>query len=292
MVFINDINPEIFNYGFIHIRWYGVFFLIGIILNYLVVRWAFRREKYPVADLDSCAVYLFIGLIVGARVGHIIFYEPSYYFSEPLRILQVWKGGLASHGAAIGVFLAYLLWVVIHKIDFKKYADIFVLGMPLTAMFVRIGNFFNSEIVGVRSGKCMAGESGVLGSGVGDCTGWGVIFKRLGEDFPRYPAQLFEAGLSLGIFVLMIFIYLKFGKRGKELKAGGVEAVRGVPALFYVFLYILLYFVGRFIIEFWKDLHGLPLDFPLSTGQVLSILPILLAGLWFGIFFPRRGVRK
>lgn len=251
MVFVNNIDPELLNYGFVHIRWYGVMFLTGIILNYLILRWTFKKNKYRVEDLDSIAVYLFVGLIVGARLGHIIFYEPQYYLEHPVQILKIWNGGLASHGAAIGVFLAYLTWVIVHKIDFKKYADILVLGMPVTAMFVRIGNFFNSEIVGIKSEKI------------------GVIFKKLGEDFPRHPAQLYEAVLSFAVFFIMFFIYKKWSKK--------------TPKLFYVFLYMLLYFAGRFVIEFWKDLHGLPADFPLSTGQVLSILPIVLSLGYFGM---------
>ncbi|MFA6917763.1 MAG: prolipoprotein diacylglyceryl transferase [Candidatus Gracilibacteria bacterium] len=258
MIFVNNIDPELLNYGFIHIRWYGLMFLIGIVLNYLVLRWAFRRGGHRLEDLDSIVVYLFVGLILGARFGHIIFYEPQYYFENPAEILKIWNGGLASHGAAIGVFLAYLTWVVVHKVDFKKYADILVLGMPLTAAFVRIGNFFNSEIVGIRS------------------DGWGVIFKRLGEDFPRYPAQLFESILSFVIFAVMILIYKRWRSRGVA------------PKLFYVFSYMLLYFSGRFVIEFWKDLHGLPADFPLSTGQVLSILPIVLALGYFGLVAWKR----
>lgn len=253
MVFVNDIDPVLLNYGVLNVRWYGLMFLIGIVLNYLILRWAFKKDGYRVEDLDSIAVYLFVGLVVGARLGHIIFYEFSYYFTHPLEVFKIWNGGLASHGAAIGVFLAYLIWVIAHKIRFSKYADILVLGMPVTAMFVRIGNFFNSEIVGISTGE-----------------NFGVIFKRLGEDFPRHPAQLYEAVLSFFVFLVMIFIYKRWGM-GKK-----------TPPLFFVFLYILLYFVGRFVIEFWKDLHGLPESFPLSTGQVLSILPVVLAVVWFG----------
>jgi len=253
MVFVNDIDPVLLNYGILNIRWYGIMFLIGLVLNYLILRWAFLKRGYRVEDLDSIAVYLFVGLIAGARLGHIIFYEAWYYWAHPLEVFKIWNGGLASHGAAIGVFVAYLIWVLIHRVKFSKYADILVLGMPVTAMFVRIGNFFNSEIVGIMSG--------------GD---FGVIFKRLGEDFPRHPAQLYEAALSLFVFLVMIFIYKKWGITKKS------------PPLFFVFIYVLLYFVGRFVIEFWKDLHGLPESFPLSTGQVLSIPAIALAVGYFG----------
>lgn len=257
MIFINDIDPELLNYGILNIRWYGLFFLIGIVLTYLVLAWAFKKNKYKISDLESIAVYLFVGLILGARLGHIIFYEPQYYFAHPAQILKIWNGGLASHGAAIGLFLAYLTWTIVHKVNFKKYVDILALGIPIAAMFVRIGNFFNSEIVGIKSN--------------GD---FGVIFKRLGEDFPRHPAQLYEAALNFVIFFVMFFIYKKYYKK--------------TPPLFYLFSYLFLYFGGRFLIEFKKDLHGLPEDFPLSTGQVLSILPVLLAVGYFGATLWKR----
>lgn len=247
MNFVNNLDPELLNYGFIHIRWYGLMFLIGIMLNLLVVRWAFKREKYHMEDMESCALYLFVGLILGARLGHILFYEFNYYWAHPLDVFKIWNGGLASHGAAIGVFVAYSIWVLVHKVKFSKYVDLFVMAFPLTAMFVRIGNFFNSEIVGIKT-----------------TSNFGVIFQRLGEDFPRYPAQLFEAVLSYVIFVFFFFTYKYFWEK--------------TPKLFYVFSYMGLYFTGRFFIEFVKDLHGpLPTDFPLSMGQVLSIIPILIA---------------
>ncbi|MDD3861666.1 MAG: prolipoprotein diacylglyceryl transferase [Candidatus Gracilibacteria bacterium] len=258
MTFVNNIDPVIFSYGFFSLRWYGIFFLIGIVLNYLLLIWAFKKNKYKISDLESLVVYLFFGLILGARFGHIIFYEPAYYFAHPENILKIWNGGLASHGAAIGLLIAYALWTFIHKIKFSKYVDILALGIPITAMFVRIGNFFNSEIVGIKSG--------------GD---FGVIFKRLGEDFPRHPAQLYEAVLNLAIFLFLFFVYKKYYKK--------------TPPLFYLFSYLFFYFGGRFLIEFKKDLHGLPESFPLSTGQVLSLVPVGLSVVYFlWIFLKRR----
>jgi prolipoprotein diacylglyceryl transferase len=257
MIFVNDLSPEIFNYGFVHIRWYGLLFLIGVVLSYLITRWAFKKNKFSFEDLDSIALYLFIGLIVGARLGEILFYDPVYYLQNPSQLLAVWNGGLSSHGATIGLVFAFLIWTFIHKIGFAKYADLFALGMPVAAMFVRIGNFFNSEIYGTRTD----------GS-------FGVIFAKLGEDFPRHPAQLYEAGLLFVIFVVLFFVYKIYSKK--------------LPSLFITFSFIFLYFTGRFFIEFVKDLHGLPADFPLSTGQVLSILPILFAVVYFITLICRR----
>lgn len=265
MVFINDFSPEMVNFGPISIRWYGLLFAVGIILNYLLVKWIFQREKYPVPDLESLLFYLFPGLVIGARLGEVLFYEPGYFFSNPSEIIKIWHGGLSSHGATIGLFVAYLIWIKVHKAGFTRYADALAIGMPITAAFVRTGNFFNSEIVGIPTGSAT-----VPGK-------WGVVFKRLGEDFPRHPVQLYEALLSIVIFLILFSAYKKY--------------YRNTPPLFFMFLYIMLYFAGRFIIEFYKDLHVLPEEFPLSMGQVLSILPILISLGYFVIIFPKQSKR-
>lgn len=256
MVFINDFSPEMVQWGPLAIRWYGVLFASGVILNYLLVKWIFRREGYPVSDLESLFVYLFLGLIIGARLGEVIFYEPDFFLSNPSDIIKIWHGGLSSHGAGIGLFTAYIIWTRKNKVKFSKYADALAIGIPITAAFVRIGNFFNAEILGIPSGSSQ----------------WGVIFKRTGEEFPRHPVQLYEAVLNIVLFVLLFRIYKRY--------------YRKTPPLFFLSLYFLLYFSGRFIIEFWKDLHVLPEGFLLSMGQVLSIVPILLAAGYFVLVFP------
>lgn len=253
---INDLSPILVSLGPVQIRWYGLMFATGIALGYLVILWAFKREKYNVRHLESLAVYLFFGLIIGARLGHIFFYNPGYFLANPVEILKVWHGGLASHGATIGLFVAFYAWVKVHKVKFLKYPDVVTLGIPVVAAFVRIGNFFNSEIVGTSTEKP-----------------WGVVFKRLGEDFPRHPAQLYEAILNLVIFVILIAIYKKAYKKTKP--------------LFFMFLYILLYFGGRFVLEFWKDLQGPFENFPLAMGQMLSLIGVLAATIYFIFIFPR-----
>lgn len=255
MIFINDLSPALIQIGPITIRWYGVLLSSGIISYYFLLKWIFKREGYPLSDLDGIIIYLFWGLIIGARLGEVFFYEPAYYLTSPVEILKVWNGGLSSHGAAAGLLISYLLWIRTHKVSFKKYIDVLVIGMPLTAAFVRVGNFFNSEIVGKP-----------VGDGVVPGT-WGVVFRRLGEDFPRHPAQLYEAVLSIAVFFILFLTYRRYYRKRQP--------------LFFLFLFILLYFTGRFIIEFWKDLHGLPGWFPLSTGQVLSIAPILISAGYF-----------
>lgn len=257
MIFYHNISPIIADFGPLSLRWYGLLFVIGLVLTYLVLRWIFKREKLDVRDLESVALYLFVGMVVGARLGHIVFYDLTFYLENPLEIFMIWKGGLASHGAAIGLLVVYLLWIWIHKKKFTLYLDLLVIGFPITSGFVRIGNFFNSEIVGRTTD----------GS-------WGVVFQRLGEDLPRHPSQLYESALSFGIFFVLLFVYLKWFKK--------------LPPLFILFIYIFLYFSTRFIVEFWKERHVLSYDIPLSMGQWLSILPVLIAVGYFAWLLIKR----
>ena len=254
MIFTNNIDPILFSLGGLQVHWYGVFFALGIIFCYLFLTKGFEKHGYPAGHVDSMAIYLFFGLLIGARLGQVFFYEPGYFLENPAEIVKVWKGGLSSHGATIGLLIAYVIWLKVHKIKFSKYVDLIVVPMPIAAACVRIGNFFNSEIIGNPTGS-----------------NYGVIFKRLGEDFPRHPAQLYEGALCLFTFGVLYYLYKKY--YGK------------LPQLFILFTFLFVYFGGRFVLEFFKDLHGpLPTDFPLSMGQVLSILPALMAVGWFAFY--------
>jgi len=259
-MFIHEISREIATFGDLTLRWYGLMFVIGLLLNYFYTVWIFKREKYPVEHFETAAIFLFIGMVVGARLGHVFFYESDFYMSHPIEILKIWNGGLASHGAAIGLLVFYFLWLKFQKVEFSKYADVLVLGMPITAGFVRIGNFFNSEIIG----KPTDGS-------------WGVVFTKLGEDFPRYPSQFYEAGLSFTIFFILFFVYIKYYKK--------------LPPLFILFLYVLLYFSTRFVVEFWKEREFTPYGLSLSMGQFLSVLPVLIAVGYFVYIAVRKRMR-
>ena len=188
-MFVHEISREIATFGGLTLRWYGLFFVIGLLINFFFTRWVFKREKYPIEHLETVVIFLFLGMVIGARLGHVFFYEADFYLSNPGEIIKIWKGGLASHGAAIGLLVFYLIWLKIQKVKFTKYVDVLVLGMPITAGFVRIGNFFNSEIVGRATNS-----------------DYGVIFAKLGEDFPRHPSQFYEAGLSFLIFFILFWV--------------------------------------------------------------------------------------
>jgi len=259
-MFYHNISPILIEIGPLTIRWYGLIFAIGLLLAYFFIVWIFRREKLNLNHLDIIVLYLFLGLFIGARIGHVFFYEASYYLSDPIEIIKVWRGGLSSHGAALGVFIAYLIWIKIYKVKFSEYADYLVIGFPIVSMFVRIANFFNSEIIG----KPTSGR-------------WGVVFQKLGEDFPRHPTQLYEAGLSLLIFTVLFLVYKKYKEK--------------LPTYFILFFYVFLYFITRFIVEFWKARHTIPDSFLLSMGQILSIIPILIAVGYF-VYLLKKSLKK
>lgn len=243
-----NISPEIID-GY-QIRWYGLLFASGFIVGYQIMSWIFKKEGKSLKDLEALTLTMIIGTVVGARLGHCLFYEPEYYLMNPIEILKVWRGGLASHGAAIGIVAA--LWFYCRKrkdISYLWILDRIVIVIALAGCFIRLGNFFNSEIIGIPAD-----------------VPWAVIFGRV-DLVPRHPAQLYESISYLGIFFILIFRYKKFGS---ELPAGQLFG-----------LFLILIFGARFVIEFVKEKQsafesGMLLD----MGQLLSI-PLILAGIYF-----------
>lgn len=246
MAFVHDFSAVAVSLGPVDIRWYGLLYAVTLTSYYLVARWIFKREGLSQELLESMVIWMFVGLLVGSRLGHVFFYEAGYYLQHPLEILMVWKGGLASHGGAIGLLVSFLLWARRQKVDMAKLFGLIVIPMPLAAGFVRIGNFMNSEIVGHPT----EGP-------------FGVIFAKLGEDFARHPVQLYSTVMNWIVFAVLITVYLKFYKK--------------LPKAFLAFLYIGLYFLGRFTVEYWKDLQGPLESLPITMGQLLSVVPVLVS---------------
>lgn len=245
MIFTNNFDPIMLEVGPIAMRWYGFIFALGIMAYYGLISWIWKREKYSEKHLEGLILYMFFGLVIGARMGHVLFYNAGYYFAEPVRILKIWEGGLASHGAALGLLVAFAAWCWKNKVKFSKYVDAIAIPMALTAAFVRLGNFFNSEIIGTPTN----GE-------------WGVIYARLNEDFPRHPVQFYEMGVTLFAFAVIMWLYLKKYKEK--------------PPMFILGVYLAIYFTGRIVAEAWKARQIVPESIPLSMGQMLSIIPVLI----------------
>ncbi|MEJ2543846.1 MAG: prolipoprotein diacylglyceryl transferase [Calditrichaceae bacterium] len=144
-----NVNPEIFHIGFISIRYYSLLFMLSFILGIAIFHGVYKRENKPKEDLDPLLIYMMLGTVIGARLGHCLFYDPSYYLSNPIKILKVWEGGLASHGAAIGILLSLYLYSRKHPDQpFLWLVDRIVITVALAGFFIRMGNLFNSEIIG------------------------------------------------------------------------------------------------------------------------------------------------
>ncbi len=243
-----NVSPEIVRFGAFSLRWYGVFFAILFAIGYLMGRWMMRIEHKDVASLDTLLVYLILGTIIGARLGHCFFYEPGYFLRHPIEILEVWKGGLASHGGAIGVMIALYLYSRRHPDQPLMWLlDRVVVPTALGGVLIRLGNLFNSEILGDPTQ-----------------VPWAFVFLRV-DSVPRHPAQLYEALAYLLIFIGLFLLY-------RRLRAA-------TPPGLLVGIFFASVFTARFFIEFVKERQATyEQNLPLSVGQLLSI-PFVVAGL-------------
>lgn len=257
-------DPEIVNIFGISIRYYGLLFVGGLILSIYLLGWIFKREQIPSQNLEILSVYGVIGILAGARLGHCLFYEPSYYLAHPLEmILPVtfspdggikFTGyqGLASHGGVLGVLIALYFYSRKTKQSMIDTLDLIAVVAGILFAFIRLGNFMNSEIIGTPTTKP-----------------WGVIFERV-DNVPRHPAQLYEAISYLIIFAIMMFLYKRMRDRLKNGFLFGLATV--------------LFFTARFIIEFVKENQvGFERGMTFNMGQLLS-LPFILTGIGFMIF--------
>ncbi len=240
------------------LNYYGVLFMTGIFIGYLIVKTIYKREGVPVAQLDSLLVYIILGTLIGARLGHCLFYQPGYFLSHPLEMLlpiEKVEGsysfagyrGLASHGGAIGVLLAIVLYCKKYKIKLLWLLDRVAIAVPVTGACIRLGNFMNSEIYG----KPTDGS-------------WGIVFIK-DDLIPRHPTQLYEAFSYLLVFIIL-YLFYSIGKT--RIKNGQMSG-----------LFLVLLFLARFTIESFKENQQTFEDrMLLNMGQLLSI-PFIIAGI-------------
>ncbi|MGM0636093.1 MAG: prolipoprotein diacylglyceryl transferase [Bacteroidota bacterium] len=252
-------DPSIgFDLGIFTLRYYSLMFLIAFGSGWFITKKIYKRENISDDKLDSLFIYVIIGTLLGARLGHVIFYQAELFTQDPLSILLPFRfvpefeftgfQGLASHGATIGIAIsAYIYSKKILKKHVFWVLDRIVMPISFGAIFVRIGNFMNSEIIG----KATQSD-------------YGVIFVQLGENFPRHPAQLYES-VSYGL--LFLFLWLIYWKTNARKKTG---------LLFGLFFTIL--WVIRFVVEYFKE-PQVPerADWLFNTGQLLSI-PFFIIG--------------
>lgn len=254
-----NVTPEIFTIGEWGPRWYGLLFALSFVSGYYIMLKFFKREGIKQEVLDSLTMYMFFGVLLGARLGHCLFYEPEFYLKNPIKILMVWQGGLASHGAAIGILIALYLFVRKQNKKFLWIMDRIVIVVALAGFLIRTGNLMNSEIYGNQTSMP-----------------WGFIFELRGETVPKHPTQIYEALAYLFIFVLLYRIFIKGYKKDKH------------GFIFGIFLILL--FSSRFFIEFLKeDQVEFEAKMALNMGQWLSI-PFVLAGIILLYFSLKPGI--
>lgn len=253
-----DVSPELFPSSSFAFRWYGLLFALGFFFAYALMYHIFKKENIRIRILDLLTFWMFVATLIGARLGHVFFYEWSYYKDHIGEIFMVWEGGLASHGAAVAIIIMLLFFARHFKLNLLWLFDRLAIVIPVVAAFVRLGNLMNSEIYGV----------------VTDLP-WGFVFvndKNAG-DLPRHPTQLYEA---LSYLLITLVLYLVWRKK-KSVVPRGLSAG----------ILLVMLFTARFLIEFVKtEQVSFEKDMSLFMGQWLSI-PFVLFGA-FLIFWSLR----
>jgi prolipoprotein diacylglyceryl transferase len=251
-------SPIIAKLGPITLRWYGLLFMSGFVVGTFVLTHIYKSERVSPRWVDVITVYMLIGTVIGARLGHCLFYDPDYYLSHPLEILKIWEGGLASHGATLGILLAVWLFSRNNKFDYLWTLDRIVIVVASGGALIRLGNLFNSEIIGR----------------VTDVP-WAFKFARYNEihheltNIPnelRHPTQIYESLFCVFLFVMLYGMWNRTRER--------------TPRGLLFGLFVVLLFTFRFLVEFLKENQ---VDFenglPLNMGQILSI-PLIFVGIW------------
>lgn len=259
-----NVDPTLFDIFGREIRWYGLLWVIGLIVAVYIVQKIFKHEDLPEKWFDSLFVYMIVGIIVGARLGHCLFYEPAYYLANPIEILKVWEGGLASHGGVIGIIIA--VWLYSRKVSHLNMLwtfDRVMVPTGFTAAMIRFGNLMNHEIYGGPTDQP-----------------WGFRFIDNLHQWmqgaapvytePSHPTQIYEALVYLVVFAITMYLYWKTDAKHRKGLITGVG--------------ILIIFVFRFFVEYVKNVqvdseNAMRENTGLILGQWLSI-PFILWGIW------------
>lgn len=252
-------NPDLFAFhlGSFGVRWYSLCWCFALLAAYVLVQRLYRRQHIADKLFDPLFFYCFVGILVGARLGHCLFYEPGYFLAHPLEMIlpmrQTANGwtftgyaGLASHGGTIGLMLALWLYVRKTKLNIMRVLDNIAIATPASAMFIRLGNLMNSEIIGKPTD-----------------VPWAFVFERV-DMLPRHPGQLYEA---ICYFVFLIAGYVLYHKYPQKVGTG-----------FYFGFCLTTIFTARFFIEYTKEVQeAWEAAMPINMGQILSI-PFVLLG--------------
>jgi len=253
-----NINPILVKLGPIQVSWYGLMYVFGFLASYLLVRYQMKKKDFGVSKLDveNLYFYLILGLVIGARLGYVLFYDLKMYLADPLEIFAIWHGGMSFHGGLIGVLLVGILFSWKNKKSFLKIADLFIVTAPIGLGLGRIGNFINGELYGRVTQ-----------------VPWAMIFPTDKDLLPRHPSQLYESALEGGILFLILW-FLK----DKKLPTGGLLAI-----------FLSLYGLFRFFVELFREPDpqlGFILG-PLTMGQTLSAF-MTIGGILLFLYLKRR----
>jgi len=254
-----DFDPVAFSLGPLHVRWYGLMYLLAFLQFWWLGRLRIAtRPGWSNQHLDDLLFYGVLGVVIGGRLGQVLFYEPAYYFSHPLEIFAIWKGGMAFHGGFLGVLVAMAAWTKKHRTHWLDTTDFIAPLVPLGLLAGRIGNFINGELWGRPADPSLP---------------WAMIFPQAGDSLPRHPSQLYHAGLEgLALFIILWL----YSRRSRP--RGAVSA-----------LFLIGYGICRFAVEYFRepDAGIFGHSYAISMGQWLS-LPMILAGIALFIWSSRR----
>lgn len=250
------IDPVMASIGPIKIHWYGLAYVIGILLGWWYIRATISRYPNGINTLqvDDSVTYLVLGIILGGRLGHVLLYDPVFYFSNPFEIIAVWKGGMSFHGGLVGVLIAFYIYTKKIGVPFLRFMDIFAIATPIGLFFGRIANFVNQELYGR----------------VTDVP-WAMVFPH-SDGQPRHPSQLYEA-LSEGLLLLLVCSWLWRKPQWRE-RPGRLSGV-----------FLVGYALARCFCEAFREPDvAVEILSPLTWGQILC-LPMIMIG-WFLIRRP------
>ena len=259
-----NVDPELFTILGREIRWYGLLWVIGLIVAVFIVQRIFDKENLPEKWFDSLFIYMMVGIIVGARLGHCLFYEPAYYLANPIEILKVWEGGLASHGGVIGIIIA--VWLYSKRVTKKSMLwtfDRVIVPTGFTAAFIRLGNLMNHEIYGGPTSQPWGFKF------IENLHAWKAGAAPIYSE-PSHPTQIYEAIVYLIVFIVTMYLFWKTDAKKKQ--------------GFLIGIAMIIIFASRFFIEYLKNVQVqseilMRDNTGLILGQWLSI-PFVLWGIW------------
>ena len=250
-MFINNFDPVAFQILSFEIRWYSLAYILGIVVGWLLCKKIFIQKSDINEKFDDFVTYLIIGIIIGGRLGYVIFYNFNYYLTNIFDIFKIWQGGMSFHGGLIGVVIASILFSKKNDQDSFMYMDQIALVAPIGIFFGRVANFINSELYGLPTD-----------------VSWSVTFIQI-DSLSRHPSQLYEAFFD-GVILFFILIY--FRKKNYLKKPGLISG-----------LFLIFYSIFRFLVEFFRvpDEHLGYLIFDLSMGQIISVIFLMIGTILF-----------